>query len=544
MGFAHRDCRFHRKAKSHSASRGGAVVRRPSGRPGVAGDRRRASGRCSTPCEPIPRASWARRFAAASATALPFLVKVLAADEPLSLQAHPSAEQAVEGFAREDKLGIPVSAPTRNYRDRSHKPELLVALGQFEALAGFRPAASSVELMRALAVIRPRPVRQPAVRPVRRRRPAGAVHHVDHRAAARPRRAGARGDRRRHPLCPVGQEGVRGRGQDRARTRRALPRRRGCAGLAAAEPDQPQARGRHLPARGQPAHLPARRRRRGDGQLRQRAARRADPQTRRRAGIAAGARLHAGRRAMSSIPESPGTEPNSCTPHRRRSSRCRCCASTASISATRSTLRRATTGRRSCCAPRVRAVVHAKSSSGDAGAWSGRVGGRRRRADPAGRADVRRSCSAPPWGSREGPSLSTEGSTRAILAALLANAGIAVAKFIGFLITGSSSMLAEAVHSVADTSATRACCCSASARPAKRPTAAPVRVRPQPLLLLVRRGAGAVHTRLGVRALRGLPQDQPPRGADVTQSWRSRSWWWQLAWRRYSFRTASWSRDR
>ena len=40
---------------------------------------------------------------------LPFLLKVLAADEPLSLQAHPSAEQAVEGFAREDKLGIPVS---------------------------------------------------------------------------------------------------------------------------------------------------------------------------------------------------------------------------------------------------------------------------------------------------------------------------------------------------------------------------------------------------------------------------------------------------
>ena len=83
---------------------------------------------------------------------LPFLLKVLAADEPLSLQAHPSAEQAVEGFAREDKLGIPISGPTRNYRDPSHKPELLVALGQFEALAGFRSAERSVELMRALAV--------------------------------------------------------------------------------------------------------------------------------------------------------------------------------------------------------------------------------------------------------------------------------------------------------------------------------------------------------------------------------------------------------
>ncbi len=46
----------------------------------------------------------------------------------------------------------------------------------------------------------------------------------------------------------------------------------------------------------------------------------------------------------------------------------------------------------------------------------------------------------------------TSGSARAILAALTANAGIAVAKFVGYLITGSSAMLAEAVHSVADTS--------------------------------------------------------------------------------------------
>jgi len=84
--------------------------------------------------------------------ALPFLAKVLAAEEPLSLQAHPSADQAAEGFAREDRLHIPISAPTRNYRDRSHKPELLVALGPFEALAGFRPVAESVELLRALTV--------------------------------------------------------------------------------------------------------------------------------------------------------------------------------------------------------------------------------------------------------------------------------------------------------------------------------------------------------------------------------------------------------
>ena len=83
---------------------------------------------------------------------LPFLVKVLAADEPLSLQAHPSAEQAVQGYRREDVLGVPLGSPVRNYRDSSHKPELLVALSDFEALAGFRPASRTVALMSALAV--------------------------------------------------------------------------------------------------------------------------------------------------------------------------------------------------------------------------------------------------------------------------------------------------------------------------------------------------------------------------------------------------------
>ena len=83
---------------------------------------------------------------------LPFLVKVLAAEEPLSLQAHPSAEQAIEGYQREDRRGLALKSPVRNYRDRSHKPELLVALGDFEALVGFRPVARSVTLMRALQV--------------------------------------------------------------------------------------------------------------------------------------------------------------------------------------------------------------------------------------------------------------------------------------------------------------------------------------------------------------------------------------------------------
>ena len=48
---------------------------------------------------------------------LPFLFKVLAAAAPLSLQTHPNKRNAEEGFAREDKTGIPLNAPERNYRD-------------------------------------------------------------------------------------------------------------------------------------------------------------------------------------------------------------------------------------------------------------------------------------------------------------------------------------------------------------------------------------------------------------------------------------------
>ena len=83
---------------------------------------------------------------------LPYLLKVLAADEPLSLQAHPSAAQAAEGFARENATGIPVDAPNRNYRDGSHKPELICALTEFHALVGFRPVDATLALLRALDV--------------------------------------------------------------------------------------------------------------------------------------------------------------------------------------------------------------------------------------------------------------------------------------------------------------------------------------------------------------------------------------------------------
>lgn len=73
---------------------------------------------------------------------LPFLLKILAADSPLSIQAHPNSEQAQEGFSRENALGIQVDAPNRNYKDDRAKPELIVALtDRFDALVGFSDAA-------------------------------------------------------------------------------------------------------------------------------------------------------------------------------------------------------------------------------------------------------------------------------------------------------------------------------------------------------------------------------------------------------------------
>lgn len=69
---------------------------------------------------------------------LPFLFKILAAARPLSIQCHPDAEQARAGFARENQRGVPLDARERSYKDDSHKPELIAALGRFEALVGFR----------------------------------------------------------------------------------------------------------------------------------------------------------------------------------------------------------------------------------------------------------------------------------------------------------------------------------------------------------------------------------------------------------------------
>ncbi|MGW7622809.1 mannose-6-phosphate isomerase, class I [Streptomyces antimycoticus] len=83
---------------------------------------------------------------------LPFLLKVLAAASPLSLQVHPDLEQAKEGYADEEERGVPADAPHRNYKDANHKPELICALTPFNGLCGFRDPNEAAELLAALEV--------------------------------------------------------------------------------------------------------------------------------------------------------------------------------------------------------------------------------------------------------------------------------------------------------------------------------------------------------------------------------------------------------
>lgn len=82
---------------------------------------------------------------------LPYLLKLLAAQSPLSIQAHPSRGEAAAGFAREEAAGVPRDAPDRTYRDENHKPELIVAISDtFTALAGLREIGATRRLVAAL----------------------------------------------------------------------------------------------------------------------------------------------------------------------------------------------------------------------------------------------------------------------------------------------------------------------------------------------------------------------------------------------------------
>lgn len=81
---------------------------------------------------------------------LPFLLKILAIDAPLSIQVHPSPEQAEEGWQREEAAGVELSSSSRNYKDRQPKPEIGVAVTRVETLSGVRSNAELAVLAEAL----------------------------------------------------------------------------------------------------------------------------------------------------------------------------------------------------------------------------------------------------------------------------------------------------------------------------------------------------------------------------------------------------------
>lgn len=97
-----------------------------------------------------PSGTLGAQVVAAFGPRLPFLLKVLAVEHPLSLQVHPSKPQAQTGFATEEAAGIAADAPERNYRDDNHKPEMICALTAFDVLCGFRPVAATLRLLNAL----------------------------------------------------------------------------------------------------------------------------------------------------------------------------------------------------------------------------------------------------------------------------------------------------------------------------------------------------------------------------------------------------------
>ncbi|MER5185136.1 mannose-6-phosphate isomerase, class I [Streptomyces sp. NPDC002896] len=83
---------------------------------------------------------------------LPFLLKILAAGAPLSLQVHPDLAQAKEGYEAEEQRRVHIDAPHRNYKDANHKPELICALTPFDGLCGFRQPLQAAELLSGLDV--------------------------------------------------------------------------------------------------------------------------------------------------------------------------------------------------------------------------------------------------------------------------------------------------------------------------------------------------------------------------------------------------------
>ncbi len=87
-------------------------------------------------------------YTAARFGRLPYLLKILDVKDMLSIQVHPSKKDAEQAFLEENKKGIPLTAPDRNYKDDNHKPELMLALSEFWLLHGFKPVPSLTKIIR------------------------------------------------------------------------------------------------------------------------------------------------------------------------------------------------------------------------------------------------------------------------------------------------------------------------------------------------------------------------------------------------------------
>lgn len=81
---------------------------------------------------------------------LPYLLKILDVKDMLSIQVHPSKKNAEDEFLEENKRSIPLNAPNRNYKDDNHKPELMLALGEFWLLHGFKSKQETIKILKAI----------------------------------------------------------------------------------------------------------------------------------------------------------------------------------------------------------------------------------------------------------------------------------------------------------------------------------------------------------------------------------------------------------
>ncbi len=169
-----------------------------------------------------PEGELGARVAARFGPRLPFLLKILAAEHALSVQVHPSAAQARTGYAAEQAARIPPDAPNRIYRDPYHKPELLCALDEFDALCGFRQPAATADLLAPLGVR----ALDPWIGILRTAEPGTALRTVLTRSLGADR---ARGERAAAELAPALERAARAPG----------PHRDSYAAYAAAARDYP-----------------------------------------------------------------------------------------------------------------------------------------------------------------------------------------------------------------------------------------------------------------------------------------------------------------